>query len=87
MIPTLSHIYAYQLGFPKPGSFGKTAFSGFEKSNQFSGSVFGSHIIVFTANRRGGGLQTATLLKELLLTLSHCSKRAFIMPPCLPGIG
>jgi len=34
----------------------------------------------------GGGLQAATLLTELLLTLSRRSKRAFNLPPCLPGI-
>jgi len=34
----------------------------------------------------GGGLQAATLLTELLLTLIRRSKRAFNLPPCLPGI-
>jgi len=33
----------------------------------------------------GRGLQAATLLTELLPTLSRRSKRAFNLPPCLPG--
>jgi len=33
----------------------------------------------------GEGLQAATLLTELLLALSRHSKRAFNLPPCLPG--
>jgi len=49
------------------------------------------HVTAFTANRRGtgegGGVTiTATLLTELLLTLIRRSKRAFNLPPCLPGI-
>jgi len=34
----------------------------------------------------GGGLQVATLLTELLLTLSRHSKHTFNLLPCLPGI-
>jgi len=85
MIPTLSHIYAYQLQFPKPGSFCKTAFSVLGSQTGFRVRFWKSHHCIHCKSA-GRGLQTATLLKELLLTLSHRSKRAFIMPPCLPGI-
>jgi len=54
MIPTLSQIYAYQLRFPKPGSFCTTALSVWVVKLVF-GFGFGSHIIAFTANGRGGG--------------------------------
>jgi len=50
------------------------------------GFGFGSHVTAFTANWRGGGLQAATLLTELLLTLSRRSKRAFNLPLCLPAL-
>jgi len=75
------------VGFPKPGSFYKTGFSVLQvkRSKPVFGFGFGSHVIAFTANRRGGGLQAAALLTELLLTLSRRSKRAFNLPPCLPG--
>jgi len=73
---------AQQLGFPKPGSFCKTGFSVLGKVKTSFG--FGSHVIAFTANRRG--LQAATLLTELLFTLSRHSKHTFNLPPCLPDI-
>jgi len=77
---------ATQLGFPKRGYFCKTGFS-------VLGKVKISFRVWFRKSRHcihcklGGGLQAATLLSELLLTLSsRRSKRAFNLPPCLPGI-
>jgi len=67
----------------------KPVFRCWEKSNPVFGFCFGfgSHVIAFTANRRGGGLQAAAAaLTELLLTLSRRSKRAFNLPPCLLGM-
>jgi len=74
------------LGFPKPGSFCKTGFSvlgkvkpGFWVRFWFWKSRHCVHC------KSAGGLQAATLLTELLPTLSRRSKRAFNLPPCLPG--
>ena len=41
-------------GFPKPGSFCKTGFSVLGKAKTGFRFRFGSHIIAFTANLRGG---------------------------------
>jgi len=78
--------------FPKPGFFCKTGYSVLGKVEtgfrvRFWKSCTSLRSLQIGGGRvRGGVTITATLLTELLLTLIRRSKRAFNLPPCLPGI-
>ena len=47
---------------------------------------FWSRHCVHCKSARGGGVTSSNIINRTILTLSRRSKRAFNLPPCLPGI-